>query len=418
MIPAGAPANFRLPFLFIATGMAGFALFHGVSIVQWFGWAAAHPRGPVGWTLIHLAVLGWGTMVAMGAVYQLINVVLQSDTYSRSLGYVHYGCMTIGTAGLLHGFYYGDVRFIGGFATLTFVGILLFALNIGGALLRAKQWNPVTIAAAAALGYLVLTGLTGMGMGLNFAFGWLGGSHDGLLGAHIWFGAAGWFGQLIIGFSYKMLPMFYLAHGHPTRLEMRVILLWNAAVWTGALGFLLGAPVWIELLALTVLLAALAMYNLYTRQVKKHKWKQSPGEGVVFSLWALRGFTCFLAAALIYWAWNPQELLTARGISVLGWAYLWGWVAFTILGYLSKIAPFLWWTHKYGRQVGSTATPALSDLISERHVRFLLLGMGGLTILFLAGLASSSAPLLRTAGTALSAAALAYAVLIGRVFLK
>ena len=100
----------RLPFLFIITGIAGFALFHGASLLSLSGWLGEELRGPDGWFHIHLFVLGWATMLAMGAVYQLINVILQSSLYSERLGYVHYALFSVGLFGLLVGFVRGDIH--------------------------------------------------------------------------------------------------------------------------------------------------------------------------------------------------------------------------------------------------------------------------------------------------------------------
>src|SRR5690606_34188081 len=134
-------------------------------------WMNEGLRGPTGWFHVHLFVLGWASMLAMGAVYQLINVILQSQLYSTKLGYVHYVLFTIGLTGLLFGFHQGNTAWIAGFAVITLTGILLFAWNIFVTLFRASQWNPITLSAAFAVLYLVLTGLSGMAMGINLALG-------------------------------------------------------------------------------------------------------------------------------------------------------------------------------------------------------------------------------------------------------
>lgn len=47
-------------------------------------------------------------------------------------------------------------------------------------------------------------------------------------------------------------------------------------------------------------------------------------------------------------------------------AYIMLWIAFSIIGYLYKIVPFLWWTHKYSHVIGKKDVPALKDMINER----------------------------------------------------
>ncbi|HEY8529351.1 MAG TPA: hypothetical protein VIL22_06690, partial [Paenibacillaceae bacterium] len=230
----------RLPLVFIITGMIGFALFHAVSLCSLLGWLDAGVRGPEGWFNAHLFVLGWATMLAMGAYYQLISVVLQTKIHSEKLGFLHYATFTVGLFGLLFGFALGKTAMIALFAALAFAGILLFAWNVGATLLGAAKWDAITSSAGMAVLYLVLTGLAGMAMGVNFAAGWWNDLHQRLFGTHIWLGTVGWFGLLITGFSYKMLPMFFLSHGHPTALQKAVFVLWNAAVLAGAAVLLAG----------------------------------------------------------------------------------------------------------------------------------------------------------------------------------
>nr|WP_162142516.1 hypothetical protein [Aneurinibacillus terranovensis] len=51
--------------------------------------------------------------------------------------------------------------------------------------------------------------------------------------------------------------------------------------------------------------------------------------------------------------------------------YLYGWISLSLLGYLYKIVPFLWWTQKYSQEMGKTNVPLLKDLTNERIGRWL-----------------------------------------------
>jgi hypothetical protein len=405
---------FRLPFLFIATGIISFAVYQVLCLADLASWINLQPRNPIGWSRIHLLVLGWATMIAMGAVYQLINVVLQSKIYSEKLGFVHYGFFLVGTTGLLYGFQSMNLTWIACFASIAFIGILLFAWNMTASLLRAKQWSPVTISVGCAVAYLTCTGIMGMAMGLNFRFNQWGSFHEQLLGAHIWFGAVGWFGLLITGISYKMLPMFYLSHGFPIHLQKVTLLLWNAGVLAGACSFLLKGPLWPGLLFIVM---ALLFYNIHIQQIFKFRHKSKPGAGIIWAIWAARvlGLTGILALLLL--ALFPK-VNHSGGIVVVGWAYMWGWVALTILAYLSKIAPFLWWTHKYGPRVGKGLIPTMSDLIQDRLVHIGLTFISLSMIVLLIGLSSDLNWLISIGGTALSLGSLAYISLIALVFTK
>lgn len=408
---------FRLPFMFIATGLVLYGLFNLATLLQASGWIVEPPRSPSGWLYVHWLILGWATMIAMGAVYQLISVVLQRDVFSRRLGYVQFGIYTVGSLGLLAGFAFFRVQWIALFAVLALIGILLFVLNIGLTLFQAARWDSITLSTATALLYLLLTGLFGLMMGLNFAFGLWPEWHDRLFYSHIWMGSIGWFGLLITGFSYKMLPMFYLAHGLSDRLPRIVLFLWNASVLAGIAFFLAGAPGVGFSISLGLLIAAVYAYNVYLTQVRKSRHKKNPGNGVLASVYSTRVLavvTTLIFAYVLTIPGNADE----RSVLTFGWVYLWGWVALTILGYLSKIVPFLWWTHKYGPLAGKEKTPTMGDLLDERQAAFGLAAVGVGLVAVAVGLGMDQAVWTRWGLGALSLFSLYYVYLIARVFAR
>ena len=410
------PAMSRLPFLFIATGIFGFVLFHATSLMSLTGWLGEDIRGPAGWFQVHLFVLGWATMLAMGAVYQLINVILQANLYSERLGYIHYALFTVGLFGLLFGFVQGDTYWIGGFATIAFFGIVLFVWNMAATLLRARLWNAVTLSTACAVVFLLLTGLTGMTMGIGFATGLWSDWHENLFGAHIWLGTLGWFGLLITGFSYKLLPMFYLSHDYSLRLEYVVLGLWNAGVLLGAGSFLLGSPIGFKIAALGLIVIALWTYNIHVLQIRKTRHKRSPGAGIEWTVAGSQLLALFATLFVLRAILLPESLLDTSTVLVAGWVYLGCWVSFTVLGYVSKIVPFLWWTHKYGKQAGKPGTPVLADLLEDRKVNLglTLILCANLTVLM--GLVLGSSLVVMLGGAVLSVVSLAYITLIALVF--
>lgn len=410
--------SIKLPFTFIATGILTFIFFQIENAVSLAGWMSHHPRNSLGWTQVHLLVLGWATMIAMGAVYQLIHVVLQRNIYSTRLGYIHFAFYSIGTIGLLIGFFHFNSAWIGAFAVLAAIGIILFVLNTVWTIVQAKQWNPITLSTLFALIYLALTAIVGVLMGLNFAFQFWGGFHDRLLSAHIWMGSLGWFGLLISGVSYKMLPMFYLSHNQPTQLQHLTLWLWNGGVLLGAMCFLFDLPQAFKLSALLLVVCAVGCYNGHIQQIIKFRHKPTPGAGILFAVWSARALFIVALVAFCWLAVHPRSYWDISALQLMMWAYLWGFVAITILGYMSKIIPFLWWTYKYGNQVGKKKVPVLADMLKDSHIRF---GLGLVTTgfaLLLVGLMLSTTILIQWGGTLLSLASLIYIFMIALVFTK
>lgn len=389
--------SFRLPFAFMFTGMFclivfQFAAFRGVADL-----AAASPRSPGGWGASHLLALGWASMIAMGAVYQLIHVVLREKIFSEALGFVHYGLFASGMASLVIGFFALKTIWLMAGAILAMTGIIAFVANMAVTLLRAKQWNSITLHVGSALTYLLLVAISGFLMGMNFRFGFMQEMHERLLSVHVWAAFVGWFTLLIVGFSYKMLPMFYLAHNYPERLQHVTLILFNTGLIGMFVALLTDAPFVFKWLALAVIASATVVYNIHVSQIIKHKHKAKPGVGIVFTVWLVRGMSLLYAAALLLLAVFPQLWSDMGTITVFAYVYFLGWIALTILGYLSKIAPFLWWTHKYGTLVGKEQVPSLAEMIDERKVK------PGLWIV-LAGIAAVAAGLVMQSYAAVAAA--------------
>lgn len=231
-------------------------------------------------------------------------------------------------------------------------------------------------------------------------------------------GTVGWFGLLITGFSYKMLPMFYLAHGLSDRVPRIVLFLWNAAVLAGIAFFLAGDPAAGITVSLGLLALAFFAYNVYVTQVRQARHKKNPGNGVLASVYSTRALAVVTAAAFLLMGILPEQAADERTLVTIAWAYLWGWVALTILGYLAKIVPFLWWTHKYGPRAGKGRTPTMGEMLDERRVAYGLAAVAAAMVAVMVGLGMDAAVWLRWSLAALALFSLYYTYLIARVFTR
>jgi hypothetical protein len=167
-----------------------------------------------------------------------------------------------------------------------------------------------------------------------------------------------------------------------------------------------------------MLVAAVLLYNVHLLQIKRKRHKRHPGSGIQASVYANQAFACMLTLMLVYACLYPDRMLNSGPITVAGWLYLGGWVSFTILSYASKIVPFLWWTHKYGKQAGKPGTPLMAHLLDEKKVRIGLAAIGLASLALLAGLAIGSSTLISLSGTILSLFSIAYMAIIGLVFTR
>ncbi|MNP43625.1 hypothetical protein D3C76_1374550 [compost metagenome] len=169
-------------------------------------------------------------------------------------------------------------------------------------------------------------------------------------------------------------------------------------------------------LALLLLTAGMLVYVYHLEQIQEKRHKNNPGPGIRWSVYVSRALAALMVALLIYASQGPELLLHPRVVLLAGWVYLGGWVSLTILGYASKIVPFLWWTHKYGKQAGKPGTPLMTGMLNQRHVSWGLIAMATSSLLLVSGVLINLAEVMMVGGTLLSIFSMAYIFMIARVF--
>jgi hypothetical protein len=95
-----------------------------------------------------------------------------------------------------------------------------------------------------------------------------------------------------------------------------------------------------------------------------------------------------------------------------------GWIIFSIIGYLYKIVPFLWWTHRYSKKIGQENVPTLKQMMNEKwtvaQCILFTVSLAGVVI----ALTVSSLPLFYVAQGAMTLFSLLFAGTILSVFWK
>ncbi|WNF35784.1 hypothetical protein RJD24_15170 [Bacillaceae bacterium IKA-2] len=366
-------ANFYLPFSFMITAFLALFVFTIFLIVGGPLLNGASIRSPLGIGAMHLFILGFATMLAMGAVYQLVPVVINETLFSSKLGIIHYFTFTTGSIGLLIGFFQFNPIVLIGSGVLAVVGVIIFVVNIALTIVKAKKFNSILFATVSSFVYLLLTVITGLMLGLNFSFAFLSSWHTSLLAAHIWFGLIGWFMFLIVGYSFKMLPMFYLAHGQSVKLQKWILIILHISLLLITLNFFLQLGFFVTLVGLIIFFVALGLYRYHIYEIQQKRFKRNPGKGITLTVYAVNTFIFIVGLAIVALSIKPELFGSLSFLTAISVIYLFGWIGVTILGYLSKIVPFLWWTFCFGQRVGKENVPSLHDMIDEKKVFYRLL---------------------------------------------
>jgi hypothetical protein len=353
------PLSVPLPFLL--TGASATALF-GLLLPWIMPEAVLAPDFPHVLGLVHLATLGWLTMIIMGASLQLTPVMTVSPL--RAVPFLHwqYPVYVSGVVLLLCGFWWMQPWLMAAGGGLVVLAVVHYTVILGISLTRAVT-RPLTVlfltASVIALCVVVSLGLT---MALNLQSGLLGAMLQQVLLVHLVLGILGWLSNTLIGVSYTLVRMFALSHEHDDRLGRIVFVLLNTSIVILALGLILA---WFPLIVIggVALVTATWLFAYDFIRMLRARRRRVLDVTQYHSIAAVVYFSLFVPAGVVIALARWQQ---PKAFAVLGLAALVGWLGQSTVGYLYKIVPFLVWQSRYGPFVGRKTVPLMRELLHER----------------------------------------------------
>lgn len=294
-------------------------------------------------TANHLVTLGWGTMVALGALHQLLPAAagVRHDP-SRLIAWqfvLHLAGVILLAAGFWSRHTGGLIA--GGTAVLT--SILISAGTAGWVLARRTRWSWPLSYVTVALAGLVAAAAWGTTLALNWRLSfWTALLLPAGLTVHLTLGLLLWFALLITGISYYLLARFTTRRTlEGTRVATVFVLL-----LAGSLAVLSGAFV-SPLLVRGGTLALGAAGLIYAGDLRRFIGAWGRVLDVTRVHWQLiAAQTVVLSAGLIGYG---SGLLpnTTRWIVAGVTLFLTGWVTLAITGQAYKVTPFLMWYYRF-----------------------------------------------------------------------
>jgi hypothetical protein len=386
-----APASLKLPLAFIITGLL--ALFADAM------WLAANPSLLATYhynqdvvAATHLFVLGWLCSVVMGAMYQLVPVALETRLHDPKLAWWHFGFHSAGFIGMVVMFHAWNMKQVGHFGCLLGVGVGLFVYNLARTLWRVPKWNVTASAVTAALIWISLSIVAGLCVAAakctyssdlevaGPASSKAGGLVQGLrsvalfvrhfdaisaMHAHAHLGTVGCFAMLIVGVSFKLVPMFTLSEVQSHFRAGLSIGLLNLAL-AGSFMTILIRSRWKFAFAFLAF-AAMAIYFWELIAIVRARKRRPLDWGIKYFLTAA-GLLLLVSSLGVTLAWPTLQLtpFTGQLENLYGFLGLVGVISLAVLGMLYKIVPFLVWFGRYSREIGNRKVPALAEMYSPR----------------------------------------------------
>jgi hypothetical protein len=353
-----------LPLSFIASGLVALLIGMACIAVRPEILSSYHYNQQV-IAITHLITLGWICSVVMGAVYQLVPVALETKLHSERLAQVHWVLHIVGFAGMARMFWIWNISLAACFGLVLGTGVALFVYNIGRTLRRVPRWSVVATGVTSALGWLSLT-IVG-GLLLAAAKLWPISRFDPIsqMHAHAHLGGLGFFVILIVGVSYKLVPMFVLSEIQNQRRARASIIILNVGLAGLFVTLLFDNALKLPFAAMVVF--GLVFYGWELVAIVRARQRRALDWGLKYFLTAIGLLVpvSFLGLGLARRD-LPLNGLTGQLENVYGLLALLGVVTFAIMGMLYKIVPFLVWYARYSGEIGRKKVPSLADLYSAR----------------------------------------------------
>lgn len=376
--PAGRPASAALlpasglPLLYFGFGHFCLAVAFAVLLV--------HPTLPAGFfhhprmiAIVHLVTLGWISGSILGAFYIVAPLALRIPMPAGWRDRAAFGSFVAGVTGMVGHFWIGKYTGMVWSALLVAAAVLHVAVRAWRGLREAPVPWGVKLHVALAFANMLAASVLGMIVGMNRQFAWFAWPPMSSAFAHAHLAAIGWAAMMVIGLSYRLIPMI-LPAAMPagsslalsavlleTGLGVLVISLIRGSAWTAA-----GA---------VVVVAGLTSFVAQVRRIASRRLPPPAAlprpdwatwQTLVAFAWLLVAAACGLVLSLPV---PPAWLLG------LGWVYgvagLIGFLAQIVVGIQGRLLPLHGWYRAFAarglrppaRSAHALASPLLSRAI-------------------------------------------------------
>lgn len=356
-------AGGQLPLAFISTGLGAF----GVAAFT----LALNPDvlllpviHPFVVALAHLWLPGFLLSVCLGAIYQLMPVVLGTPLMIKSGGaWTHLVLHITGATLLAGGFMMGHYIMVGIGGTLVAGGAAVLFTGTWRTFLNSQRRDAIAWSFPLSVTWLAATTLSGVVFAANRHSPFLPIPVVDLLRAHAHAGLGGFFLTLLQGTAFQLIPMFTMAEIKRPRYVVAGLVLTQLGLLALTCGLAL------RLSAMTVagsvlLLVAVGASGVALVATLRSRRRRVLDPGVRAFAAGATLLALAVAGALALEGWPRHSLPNA--VAMIGVNLIGGALTAMILGMVCKIVPFLVWMQVYGPRAGHQPVPLATSLGSRR----------------------------------------------------
>src|SRR5262245_50337059 len=302
-----------------------------------------HPRFLA---LVHLVTLGWISASILGAFYIVAPLALRMPLRTGWTDRTAFGAYAAGVSGMVSHFWIGEYTGMAWSAGLIAGAVIHLAIRAWSGLRSAPVPWPVALHVALAFANMIGATLLGIAVGLNRIFGWFAWSPLSAAAAHAHLAAIGWAVMMVVGLSYRLIPMIV-----PAAMPVGSSMAWSAILLeAGVLGLtaaLLYGSTWATMTAAIVIVGGLGVFVQHVRAIVRRKLP--PPAALPRPDWATWqthvAFLWLMVAAALGLALT-LPMAPERAI-FLGWMYgvagLVGFLGQVVVGIQGRLLPLHGW---------------------------------------------------------------------------
>jgi hypothetical protein len=306
--------------------------------------------------VVHLFTLGILSMIIFGAMQQMMPVLAGAILKKpRLFANIVHPSLVLGTLGMSFSFIF-EIKFLLhiGVLFLSISFLTFFSLSIK--LLFKVEFLTSTVKAMrlfSLAGFITL--ILGLYLAISHMSSNIGENHYAFVNMHILFGLFGFALLIIMGVTFQVIPMFYVALDFPKFVQNRVPLLLFSLLFISSLFLYFG----VNFLVLKILFVSLVIsYCFYA--LKSLNNRRRPVFDV--TLWYWKFSLSALVIAMIIWLFNIFE-----SNYILAIVFAFGFLYSLLQGMAYKIIPFLSWFHLNSK--GYFKLPTIREFIEERYIK-------------------------------------------------
>lgn len=292
--------------------------------------------------ITHLAVLGWATMIIFGATNQLAPVISEQRLFSEKIPLVVLVFLVGGVGLLIPSFWFFSftaISYLGG--SFLIVAFILHAFNVFKTMRNSRK-NVASDFILMSHVWLTITAVIGLLLLINLRYPFFSEEHLHYLKIHATIGMAGWFLQLVIGVSSRLIPMFLLSRTEAVKLLDVAYYLTNFGLIFFMIEGMVLRGTWGRPVYFLILVAGIVCYLLYVRKCYKTAMRKNMDNGMKQTFLALMLIIAPVSLLVIQFLKGSvsPNIVTAYGVS-----FFFGFITTLIMGQTFKTLPFIVWMH-------------------------------------------------------------------------